>query len=74
MVNDEVLVQWETKKILNISKWQLKFNGHVMRKQGMKSLILTAQIDGNRDKRKQRETYLMNLRIIDGRAGFGGGL
>lgn len=60
MSNDKVFEDIE--KEGNIKKSQLKFIGHVMRKMGLESLILTGQIDGKKERGKQSLTYLLSLR------------
>ncbi|MGX9987587.1 reverse transcriptase domain-containing protein [Soonwooa purpurea] len=61
--NYEVLRRMQTKRrlMLDIRKRQLKFLGHVMRKEGLENLILTGRIEGGRDRGKQRTTYLKGL-------------
>lgn len=39
----------------------LKFLGHIIRKEGMEKLILTRQIEGKKERRKQCITYLARL-------------
>ncbi len=53
MSNDKVLEKMETKRklILNIKKRQVKFLGHIMRKEGLENLILTGQIEGKRERK-----------------------
>lgn len=36
-----------------LRKGQLKFPGHIMRKQGLENLTITGQIDGKRSREKQ---------------------
>ena len=47
--------------MLDIRKRQLKFLGHIMRKDGLENLILTGWIEGGRDRGKQHATYLNGL-------------
>ena len=61
--NYEVLRRMQTKRrlMLDIRKRQLKFLGHIMRKKGLKNLILTGRIEEGRDRGKKRPTYLNGL-------------
>ncbi len=54
-------MQTKRRLILNIRKRQLKFLGHIMRKEGLENLILTGRIEGKRDKGNQRVTFLAGL-------------
>ena len=54
-------MQTRRKLKLDIRKRQLKFLGHIMRKEGLENLILTGRIEGGRDRGKQRATYLTGL-------------
>ena len=44
-----------------IRKRQLKFLGHVMRKEGLENLVLTGKIEGSRGRGRPRETYMSSL-------------
>ena len=61
--NYEVLRRMQTRRrlMLDIRKRQLKFLGHIMRKEGLENLILTGLIEGGRDRGEQRATYLTGL-------------
>lgn len=48
--------------IINMKKKQLKFLIHIMRKMCLKSLTITSDIEGTREReRKRRITYLTSL-------------
>ena len=63
MSNEEDLRRAETKwtLLMIIRKRQLKFLGHIMRKNGLEELILTGSVDGKRSRGRQREKYFTNL-------------
>lgn len=42
-------------------KQSVAFSEKMMKKEGFENLILTARIQGKRDRRKKRVTYLTNL-------------
>ena len=48
--------------IKTIRTRQLKFFGHVMRKQGLEHLVISGKIEGKRDRGRQRMTYTDSLR------------
>ena len=62
MSNEEVL-RAETKEtlLMIIRNRQLEFLGNIIRKNGLKELILTGSVDGKRSRGRQREKYLTNL-------------
>jgi len=64
VTNEEVLKRAGTKKTLlsTIRRRQLEFLRHVVRKEGLENLVLTGKIEGNRDRGRQRKTFLGNLR------------
>ena len=61
--NEEVLrmVGAERSLLKNIRKRQLKFLGHILRKEGLENLCLAGRIEGRRARRKQRSTYLDSM-------------
>ena len=66
VTNEEVLQRVGTERNLlrTIRKRQLEFLGHVVRKEGLEDLVLTAlgKIEGTRDRGRQRKTFLGSLR------------
>ena len=63
VTNAEVLRRANTKiKLLSeMVNRQVKFLGHVMRKEEMEHLVTTGYVEGKRDRGRQRETYLTYL-------------
>ena len=64
VTNVEVLRSANTKRKLLISELvnrQVKFFGHVMRKEEMEILVTTGYVEGKRARGRQRETYLTYL-------------
>ena len=59
VTNVEVLRRANTKRkrISEMVNRQMKFFGHVMRKQEMENLVTTGYVEGNRARSRQRETY-----------------
>jgi len=64
VTNEEVLKRAGTKRTLlsTIRRRQLEFLGDVVRKEGLENLVLTGKIEGNRDRGRQRKTFLGSLR------------
>lgn len=58
MNNEEVIRKIPTKRILvlKIRKRQLKFLGHLTRREGLENFTLTGHIEGKRNKKKQQVT------------------
>ena len=58
--NEEVLQLAETKRSLmtTIRKRQLKFVGHINRKNGLEKTVLCGKIEGKRSRGRQRTTYI----------------
>ena len=63
ITNREVLRKAGSERSLlnTIRKQQLKFLGHIMRKEGLENLTLTGQIEGKRSRGRQRLIYLEGL-------------
>ena len=63
VTNVEVLRRANTKRKLlsEIVNKQVKFFGHVMRKEEMENLVTTGYLEGKRARGRQRETYLTYL-------------
>jgi hypothetical protein len=61
--NEEVLTRANAKRgLMNIIRErQLKFLGHVMRKEGLENLILTGHIEGKKSRGRQRLMFLQSL-------------
>ena len=61
--NEEVLQLAETKRSLvtTIRKRQLKFVGHINRKNGLEKTVLCGKIEGKRSRGRQRTTYINSL-------------
>lgn len=61
MYNDKVLSKMDKKKntFFNIRNIELKFLGHIIRKEGMENFISSIKI--KRDRRKQSIRYLERL-------------
>ena len=61
--NEEVLTRANAKRsLINIIRErQLKFLGHVMRKEGLENLVLTGFIEGKRSRGRQRLMFLQSL-------------
>ena len=63
VTNVEVLHRANTKRKLlsEMVNRQVKFFGHVMRKEEMENLVTTGYVEGKRARGRQRETYLTYL-------------
>lgn len=62
VTNQEILQRVGRKKTLMMTlRRQLKFLGHVMRKEGMENLTLTGRIEGMRSRGRQRLTLMGSL-------------
>ena len=63
VTNVEVLRSANTKRKLlrEMVNRQVKFFGHVMRKEEMENLVTTGNVEGKRGRGRQRETYLTYL-------------
>ena len=63
VTNVEVLRRANTKRKLQgeMVNRQVKFFGHVMRKEGMANLVTTGYVEGKRARGRQRGTYLTYL-------------
>ena len=63
VTNVEVLRRANTKRKLlsEMVNRQVKFFGHVMRKEEMENLVTTGYVEGKRARGRQRETYLTYL-------------
>ena len=63
VTNVEVLCRANTKRKLlcEMVNRQVKFFGHVMRKEEMENLVTTGYVEGKRARGRQRETYLTYL-------------
>jgi len=63
VTNEEVLKRAQTERNLlaSIIKRQLKFLGHVLRKDSLENLVLTGKIEGKRDRGRQRMTFMKTL-------------
>ena len=63
ITNVEVLRRANTKRKLlsEMVNRQVKFFGHVMRKEEMENLVTTGYVEGKRARGRQRETYLTQL-------------
>ena len=63
MSNKEVLRRAETKwtLLMIISKRQLEFLEHIIRKNELKELILTGSVDGKESRGRQKKKYLTTL-------------
>ena len=53
-----------TSLVIDIVHRQLTFLGHILRKGELENLVVTGFVDGNRDRGRQRETFLTYLRKI----------
>jgi len=62
--NEEVLRKAKTERSLikTIRERQMKFMGHIMRKEGLENLTLTGRIEGRRGRGRQRITFLGSLK------------
>lgn len=69
VINGVVFGKVETKITftVNIRKRQLKIRWHITRKEGSENLIVTGQIEGKRERGRQRITYLTRR---EGKTGF----
>ena len=61
--NEEVLKRAGTgrKLILEIRTKQMRFLGHLMRRDGLENLALTGKIEGKRSKGRKRSLWMANL-------------
>ena len=61
--NEEVLQRTGTgmKLILEIRTKQMRFLGHVMRKDGLENLVLTGKIEGKRSRGRQWSLWMANV-------------
>ena len=50
-----------TSLLIDIVHRQLTFLGHILRKGELENLVVTGYVDGNRDRGRQRETFLTYL-------------
>ena len=57
-----------TSLLIDIVHRQLTFLGHILRKGELENLVVTGFVDGNRDRRRQRETFLTYLSKIVGQS------
>ena len=59
-INEEILKRMNTTGTLRktIRQRQIRFFGHLIRKDGMESLSIMGKIDGKRSRRRQRTTYM----------------
>lgn len=62
--NEEVLQMMEERRTLmtTIKLRQMKFFGHVMRKEGLENLAVTGMVEGKRSRGKQRSKYTDRMR------------
>ena len=70
VTNVEVLRRANTKRKLlsEMVNRQVKFFGHVMRKDEMENLVTTGYVEGKRARGRQRETYLTYLQKMKEKA------
>ena len=57
-----------TSLLIDIVHRQLTFLGHILRKGELENLVVTGFVDGNRDRGRQRETFLTYLSKIVGQS------
>ena len=57
-----------TSLLIDIVHRQLTFLGHILRKGELENLVVTGFVDGNRDRGRQRETFLTYLNKIVGKS------
>ena len=57
-----------TSLLIDIVHRQLTFLGHILRKGELENLVATGVVDGNRDRGRQRETFLTYLSKIVGQS------
>ena len=57
-----------TSLLIDIIYRQLTFLGHILRKGELENLVVTGFVDGKRDGRRQRETFLTYLSKIVGKS------
>ena len=60
ITNEEVLRRAQTERQImkQIVKRQCSFLGHVLRKRGIECQVVTGKVEGNRDRGRQRQTFL----------------
>ena len=63
VTNEEVLTRAGTKRelMMTIRQRQLRFLGHVMRKDELENVVLTGKIEGTRNRGRKRLTYISSL-------------
>ena len=57
-----------TSLLIDIVNRQLTFLGHIIRKGELENIVVTGFVDGNRDRGRQRETFLTYLSKIVGKS------
>ena len=67
ITNNEVLERiGSTRELMtHIRRRQMKFLGHVMRREKNESVVMTGRVDGTRDRGRQREKYMDGI-VIQG--------
>ena len=67
--NEEVLREMETDRELmtTIRKRQLRFLGHIMRREGLEEVVMMGMVKGRRARGKQREKYMDGLMRAKGK-------
>ena len=62
--NEEILRRANVDSTLmkDIVKRQMKFFGHIIRKEKLENLVVTGSIEGKRARERQRETYLQTMK------------